>query len=116
MRSAQSSLSVDVQDEGPTVVLRLGGEIDITSSPLLQAFVDQALANRREPPCQRLVVDMSGVAFTDASGISPLLMARAVLSRRGGTVELRHCRRAVFRLLRVLGVDDMHTVEERPVG
>jgi anti-anti-sigma factor len=116
VRSAQSTLSVDVQDDGPTVLLRLDGEIDITSSPLLQAFVDQALANRREPACRTLVVDMSGVSFADASGISPLLMARAVLSRRGGSIELRRCRRAVLRLVRVLGVDDMLAVEERTVG
>lgn len=117
MRSAQSTLSVEVRHtghpEGSVVLVRLDGELDITSSPLLLTVVEQALAARRDPPCSLLVVDMSGVAFADASGISPLLLARATLTRRGGRVELRHCRRAVRRLLRVLGLEDMCS---EPVG
>jgi anti-anti-sigma factor len=98
------------------VVVRLDGELDITSSPLLQTVVDQVLAARRQPPCQHLVVDMSGVGFADASGLSPLLLARAVLARRSGSVELRHCRRGVLRLLRLLGLEDMLATEVREVG
>ena len=115
MRSAQSSLSVDVeqdQQDRSTVRVRLDGELDITSSPLLQTVVEQVLQARREPPCTRLVVDMSGVGFADASGISPLLLARAMLSRRGGHIELRHCRRAVLRLLRLLDLADLADLED----
>jgi anti-anti-sigma factor len=107
VRSTQSTLALDVRPDGPTVQVRLDGDLDITSSPLLQAVIDQALAARRAPACERLVVDMSGVVFADASGISPLLMARALLARRGGAVELHHCRRAVLRLLRLLDVLDL---------
>ena len=107
MRNAQSTLAVDVRPDGTTVVVRLDGELDITSMPLLQAVVDQVLAGRHQPPCTYLVVDMSGVGFADASGISPLLLARAMLARRGGRVELRHCRRAVLRLVRLLDLQDM---------
>lgn len=120
MRSAQSTLAVDVRNagspEGSTVVVRLEGELDITSSPLLLTVVEQVLAARREPPCTLLVVDMGNVSFADASGISPLLLARATLVRRGGRIELRHCRRTVLRLLRVLDLEDMtpEPVAEEP--
>jgi anti-anti-sigma factor len=107
VRSTQSTLAVDVHLDGSTVLVRLDGDLDITSSPLLQTVVDQALAARRTPLCQRLVIDMSGVVFADASGMSPLLMARAVLAKRGGSVELTRCRRAVLRLLRLLDVVDL---------
>ena len=111
MRSAQSSLTVDVRPEGTppgsAVAVRLGGELDITTSPLLQAVVEQAVAARRTPPCSLLVFDMSGVSFADASGISPILLARATLARRGGRVELRHCRRSTLRLVRLLGLADL---------
>ena len=118
MRSAQSTLAVDVRPEGQTVTVRLDGDLDITSSPLLQAVVDQALAARREPICTRLVVDMSGVGFADASGISPLLLARAMLAKRSGSIELRRCRRSVLRLVRLLDLEDMLAAEEAapPVG
>ena len=113
MRSAQSTLSVTVRPEGEPaderLVVRLVGELDITSSPLLQAVVEQACASRRTPLCRHLVVDMSGVAFADASGISPLLLARATLARRNGTIELRNCRRSVRRLLRLLDLEKLAT-------
>lgn len=110
MRSAQASLSVEVhpdERDPSTVRLRLDGELDITSSPLLQTVVEQVLQARREPACARLVVDMSGVGFADASGISPLLLGRAMLNRRGGHIELRHCRRSVLRLLRLLDLAEL---------
>ena len=115
MRSAQSSLSVDVrpdEKDAGVVRLRLDGELDITSSPLLHAVVEQVCQARRDPPCRRLVVDMSGVVFADASGISPLLHGRAVLRHRGGTIELRHCRRSVLRLIRLLDLADMVGLED----
>ena len=115
MRNAQSTFAVDVRtDSAPdgapgdaTLTIVLHGELDITSSPLLQTVVEQAVAGRRKPRCRHLIVDMSGVRFADASGISPLLLARATLARRGGRIELRHCRRGVLRLLRLLDLDDM---------
>jgi anti-anti-sigma factor len=116
VRSTQSTLAVDVRPDGPMVLIRLDGDLDITSSPLLQAVVDQAVAARRTPLCQRLVIDMSGVVFADASGMSPLLMARAMLAKRGGSVELQHCRRAVLRLLRLLDVLDLVTDAGEPAG
>jgi anti-anti-sigma factor len=116
VRSTQSTLAVDVRPDGPMVLIRLDGDLDITSSPLLQAVVDQAVAARRTPVCQRLVIDMSGVVFADASGMSPLLMARAMLAKRGGSVELQHCRRAVLRLLRLLDVLDLVTDAGEPAG
>lgn len=109
MRNTQSTLAVDVRtdesDHG-RVRVRLDGELDITSSPLLQTVIDQVLA-RRTPHCIHLELDMSGVSLADASGLSPVLMARAVMARRSGHVELRHCRRSVLRLLRILGLDEL---------
>ncbi len=96
VRNAQSTLAVDVRagrrhGRGPARRRPRHHQL-----PLLQAVVDQVLAARRRPPCTHLVVDMSGVGFADASGISPLLLARAMLARRNGRVELRHCRRACY--------------------
>jgi anti-anti-sigma factor len=111
LRTAQSTLAVDVQPDGETVQVRLDGELDVTSSPLLQTVVDQALASGRAPLCKWLLIDMSGVSFADASGLSPILLARALLKQRGGRVELRHCRRGVTRVLRILDLDELHASE-----
>src|SRR5689334_4726719 len=73
VRNAQSTLAVDVQADpaDPTaVVVRLDGELDITSSALLQTVVDQVLGAKREPRTTLLALDMSGVSFADAAGLS----------------------------------------------
>jgi anti-sigma B factor antagonist len=106
VRSAQSTLAVEVDRDGEMVRIRLTGDLDVTSSPLLQTVVDQALAGRRRA-CKLLALDMSGVAFADASGLTPILMARGMLARHGGRVELWHCRRGVLRLLRILDLDEL---------
>jgi len=113
VRSAQSSLSLDVRRDpadATTVEVRLTGELDVTTAPLLQTVVDQVLMGRRDNRATVLVLDLSGVSFADASGISPILLARALIAGRGGRVELRHCRRGVLRLLRVLGLTDLLAV------
>ena len=107
MRNAQSTLAVDVRCDGGSASVRLDGELDITSSPLLQTVLDQLLAPRRQPLCTELAIDMSGLAFADASGLSPVLMARAKMARRGGRVALRHPRRSVTRVLRLLDLGEL---------
>ena len=103
VRNAQSTLAVDVRPDGATVVVRLDGDLDITSCRCSRPSSTRCWPAGADRRCTHLVVDMSGVGFADASGISPLLLARAMLARRGGRVELRHCRRAVLRLVRLLG-------------
>ena len=116
MRNTQSSLAVDVRPDGATVVVRLDGELDITSSPLLQTVVEQVLAARRQPLCTHLVVDMSGVGFADASGVSPLLLA----PRRAGSPQRPHRAPALppgrAAAGPAAGPEDMLASEEPPVG
>jgi anti-sigma B factor antagonist len=116
VRTAQSTLSVDVTSDGQEATLRLEGELDVTSAPLLQTVLDQLLAPRRVPACTAVVLDMSGLSFTDASGLSPVLMARAFLGQRGGTLLLRHPRRCVRRVLRILDLEDLTSPRSDPLA
>ena len=51
---------------------------------------------------QRLVVDVSGLRFVDASGISVLLEAQHALARTGGSLVLRRPPRMVRRVVQLL--------------
>ncbi len=101
-----ATVDLEVHLDGPSALVTVAGEIDLATSALLQAVFDDVLRSRREPPVARLVLDMRGVAFVDASGLSPVLHARAVLARRGGALEVRRPSFAVRRLLRVLGMEE----------
>lgn len=94
-----------MHDGGPSALVVLDGELDVATCSLLQALLDEVLRARRLPTLKRLVVETSGISFVDAAGISPLLHARAVITRRGGSFEMRAPSPAVSRLLTLLGLD-----------
>ena len=59
---------VEVAEEDGTVVLRLSGELDLVSEPILEA----ALARAKGSPVR---VDLSDLAFMDSTGLRALLGA-----------------------------------------
>jgi anti-anti-sigma factor len=105
--SPDSTLDLELLDCGPSALITLRGELDIATSGLLQALLDDLLRARRVPRLSRLVLDTHDLGFADASGLAPVLHARAVLSRRGGTLELRQPSPAVRRLLQLLDLAEL---------
>ena len=102
-----ATLGLDLDDAGSTVTVRLRGELDLATSGLLQGVLERLLRHRRDPRVDRLVVETAQVSFVDAAGVSPLLHARAVLARRGGSLHLPAASQSVTRLLTLLGLDDL---------
>lgn len=81
---------------GSVHVLRVGGEIDMDTAPVLREELVRLLHQGRA----RIVIDMSGVTFLDSSGIHVLIGS------------LRRAR-SLHGWLRVAGVDDhLHRVFE----
>jgi anti-anti-sigma factor len=66
-----SGLTLEAQQIGERLVLRLAGEIDIATAPRLEAALNEATASGVE----EVWVDLIGVRFIDSTGISLLLRA-----------------------------------------
>lgn len=64
-------LTVQQRSHGANVVLAVEGEVDMSSAPVLNSALEQAL--RAHPPV--LVVDMSKVEFFGSAGMSVLIAA-----------------------------------------
>jgi anti-sigma B factor antagonist len=77
------------------VVLRLSGELDLSTADALRSALAEALAG--DPG--RLVVDLADVTFVDPAGIRPLTEAAV---RRRGAVTLRAARPRVRRALTLM--------------
>ena len=95
----------DVTDETvaeDVYVLAVRGEIHIATAPEFSARLNAAIANGRE----RLVVDMSGVAFIDSTGLSVLLNGLRRMTRRGGRMVLACANPTVLRLFEVTRTDE----------
>ena len=86
-------------------VVRLPVEVDLQTAPAVR---DELMASLNR--CAHLVVDATGVAFMDSSGVNALVRAKERADRLDGTLHVVATGRAVVRVLaltqltRVLGV------------
>lgn len=102
-------LAVAVHSDPPDVWIRVDGEVDLDSVPLLRDALDKALAER--PP--RLHLDMAAVEFCDSSGLNTLIVARQRLGEWDGRLLLTTSPR-VRRLLDLTGAAELFTLEAVP--
>ena len=98
-------LSIDVEREGDDAVVRLAGELDISTSPDLQ----DALAELTGSP-RRVTVDLAALEFMDSTGLAALLGAHKRLTEHGGTLELRSPSKMVIGLVQITGLDDVFEI------
>lgn len=82
------------------LIVELWGEIDIATSPAMLRRLDSALSTAAQEH-QRLIVDLSGVSFCDASGLGALVRVQ----RRARALNIPMClagpRPHVMKLLRI---------------
>lgn len=99
--NARPDLAVVTEHHSQRSVLRLHGELDASSTDRLRRAVSDAL--ERHPPI--IVVDLSGLSFTDCAGLSALVWAHKLLARHGHTLLVSGARPAVQRLLHLTDLD-----------
>ena len=107
-----AGLHVITADDGGTVtsdatIVTVAGDIDFATSHRLKQALDDVLHTKGPDT----VVDLSAVAFVDASGIGVLVGAANVATARGGRLILRYPSPAVLFLLDHLELDGVLAVE-----
>jgi anti-sigma B factor antagonist len=100
-----------IRNEAGLVVLTLRGEIDIAVEDALGDAVEDAVAGAR-----RLTIDLSGVTFMGAVGLSAIVRAHQALGRLKEAVLVRGAPAAVRRVLVISGVDRLVTVQDGPAA
>ncbi|MFJ2831343.1 STAS domain-containing protein [Streptomyces sp. NPDC087263] len=78
------TLNVTDGEEGEWAVLRVSGEMDLVTSPVLRQRVHDAVADGR----RSVVLDLSGVLFCDSSGVGVLIAARRLIRSCQGRLRL----------------------------
>ena len=84
---------------GDSALLRLAGELDMASAPLLQQAVIRCLG----PDLRRLYVDVAALTFCDAAGIHALHTARRAAHAHNTTFALVGVHRRLRRMLVLYG-------------
>lgn len=91
------SMDLDSSKSGGHVVVALRGELDLLDAGATAAALEAVAA--REP---RIIVDLAGLQFIDASGIAALSRGRRHARNAGGDLLLAAPQRRVRRVLAIL--------------
>jgi anti-sigma B factor antagonist len=95
------SIDLGSGEPGGPVVVALGGELDLVDAAAVTAALEAAAA--RGP---RIIVDLAGLEFIDASGIAALSRGRRHARTAGGDLLLAAPQRRVRRVLAILWQTD----------
>jgi anti-anti-sigma factor len=99
-------LTVQVDRSGPDAVLvRVGGEIDLHTAPLLSDAVAEAAA--LDPAPAEVLIDLAAVGFLDSSAVNTLLSSRMRLKDAGIVLAVHApADSAARRLIDLLGLTE----------
>ena len=96
--------SADVTfDAAGDLVIKLGGDVDLSNVEMLRAAIDAAVSNVPE----RVVFDLSTLDFMDSSGIALLLQTAAAAT----SVRVLQPSPIVRRVIEATGLSDILRVE-----
>lgn len=98
---ASRHLVIVTERHGQRSVLRLLGELDLSTRDLLEDAISRAL---RHGP-RMLVLDLSGLGFMDCSGLRVLVRTHKLLADDQRQLFVAGSRPRVRRLIRLTGVD-----------
>jgi anti-sigma B factor antagonist len=90
---------VDVREEDGTTIIRLSGDLDMTSIRQVSGAIDAALGSRRG----RVILDASGLTYMDSSGVALMVQ----VSQMAQEVQVRNPTPIVRRLIQLTGLSEI---------
>ncbi|HVM02898.1 MAG TPA: STAS domain-containing protein [Acidimicrobiales bacterium] len=100
-------LRLEYLRQGPTVVVRVLGEVDLASAPVLGEALGELIDGQGNLSVQ---LDLEDLAFIDSTGIGVLVRALRSVRRRGGDLTLANCRPGTMRILEIAGLVEIFGV------
>ncbi|HEX4279151.1 MAG TPA: STAS domain-containing protein [Solirubrobacteraceae bacterium] len=95
------------RDETGGVVLALSGELDVVSAPQLELCLNEVMAEAHD----RVVLDLSELAFVDSAGVSVLIKGKQDAESSGHTLVLGRPTEQVHRVFALVGLADWLTFD-----
>jgi anti-anti-sigma factor len=100
--------NVTLTEQAEGVIVRVAGEVDIVTAPVLRRHIDAAISFGRPT----VVIDLSETTFLDARGVGVLVSARAEIGQNGGRLLIRRPPPLVRRVLELAEQADRVDIEE----
>jgi anti-sigma B factor antagonist len=93
----------DIVTTDRRTVVRLVGELDLTTVPEVDAVVSKALSGATGT----VAIDLAGVSFCDSTGLRFLILVNEESRRRNVPLLICHAQPAVRKVMRLTGADDV---------
>jgi anti-sigma B factor antagonist len=107
MRAGSFGIEIDLNEDNP--VLRVRGELDVSSSAQLRVYAMKVLNDRRP---SRLVIDVKDLWFIDSTGLGVLVsILKRLRSEDGTELVLRSPMPGVKKVIEITGLDKVFTLE-----
>lgn len=103
---AEQAVDLDVERVDDVVIVRVGGEVDMLTTPMFTTVVGEQLATA---PAM-LVLDLSGVGFLGSSGLAALVGAREQAQSQSIGLRLVSADHAVLRPLTATGLAELFDI------
>jgi anti-sigma B factor antagonist len=101
-----SPLNITYRAAATEPVVHVTGELDFEQAAALPEQVERLGLS----PGQNLLIDLSGLAFCDSTGISALLAARQYARAAGADVTLTAVPADTLRIFAIAGLDQVFTM------
>jgi anti-sigma B factor antagonist len=108
MPPGMALLEVTAHERGDATVIALAGELDISSA----GRVEQELARAEARQPSVVVLDLSGLAFMDSTGLRIVVGADARARERGGRLTVVRGPEPVHRVFRITRLDERLTMAD----
>ena len=99
-------LSVVSKDHDGTVVVSVGGEVDVYTAPQLRAALDAQIGAGHS----RLVVDLDKVDFLDSTGLGVLVGRLKLVRNQSGWMRIVCSNERILRVFRITGLDKVFAI------
>lgn len=99
-------MQLDVSTQpGQAPVATVTGEVDVYSAPALREGLTELLSKGTS-----VVVDLTGVAFLDSTGLGALVAARKAAEEQGAELPLVCTTERILKLFTITGLDGVFTL------
>lgn len=105
---SQPLLSVELGRANGKVIVRLDGELDVSTAPKLHEVLADAVSQEASGP---VILDLSALSFVDSTGLSVLVSTNNRLKDSGRILILQSAQPIVRRLLEVTGLTEVFPME-----
>ena len=105
--AGRSSAWVEVHEEPETLVLRVGGEVDMAGRDAVEPALMAAL-----PTADTVVVDLGDLTFCDSTGISMFVAANEKAQAHGTVLKFRNLAPNVARVFEISGISRLLAITE----